>query len=749
MAAATLHRMQVMHLRMRKRKSAGIVTLLTVLLAVWAMSSCAQSQRPRVVISAADIHSMRDALGKVPLFDRAYAEAKETVDRALTRPIEVPVPKDAGGYTHEKHKQNYVEMQLAGILFQVTQDTRYAVFIREMLLKYATLYPTLGRHPMTASKAYGRLFWQSLNETVWMVHVAQAYDCIFDWLTPEDRTIIESNVLRPMANFFIVEHASTIDRIHNHGTWMAAAVGMLGYVLRDQNLVDIALYGTKKDKKTGFLRQMDLLFSPDGYYTEGAYYARYAIMPFLLFAQAIEHNQPDLHIFQYRNQILKNAVNCILQLSDPTGRYITINDAMKDMSTLSRESILAVDVACAQYGIGKELLAVAQKQDRVTLDGAGLVVARALQRERGPFEFRYKSVEYTDGGDGTEGGIGILRSGSAGDQSMLVMKYTAHGFEHGHYDKLSFLFYDQDREVLQDYGAARFVNVEPKNGGRYLRENETWAKQTIAHNTVAVDGASHYGGVYNVAEQHHADRHFFSISDPDVQIMSAKAIGVHKGVVMQRTMAMVRDNGMPKPVIIDVFRIETKREHRYDLPFYYLGHLVYTNVPYKAFDSVRTRLGSSNGYQHLWNEAEGNAAGSVTCTWLSGGRYYSIVSAADSATKVYFTRIGAGDPNFNLRNEPGIMLHRTAASTIFATVLEQHGSFEPVNELSMGASGRIKDVNVLESNPEASIVEISGTGSLHWVLAVANGNASDDKEHSISVGGKTFSWKGNYRLWKY
>jgi hypothetical protein len=526
-----------------------------------------QNSHPNLIINQKDVKEMQDALGKYPAFDEAFQEAKQVVENALTHCIDVPVPKDAGGYTHERHKKNYSEMQLAGVLFSLTKDERYAAFIRDVLLKYSKLYPTLGRHPMTASSEPGRLFWQALNETVWMVHVAQAYDCIYDWLKPADREIIENNLLRPMAEFFLTEHAVTIDRIHNHGTWMVAAIGMLGYALHDKNLVDIALYGTKKDKKAGFIRQMDLLFSPDGYYTEGAYYVRYAIMPFILFAQAIENNQPELKIFEHRNQILKKAVTCALQLTDINGRYIPINDALKEMSILSRETVQAVDVTFARYGLDPELLAIAKKQGRITLNGAGLAVAKALRDEKSPLYFQYKSTEYTDGAAGDEGAIGILRSGPTEDQSMLVMKYTAQGYGHGHFDKLGFLFYDQSREIIQDYGAVRFINVEPKFGGRYLPETDTWAKQTIAHNTVTVDGISHYGGVYAVAQKNHADRHFFSASNPDVQIMSGKAEGVYKDISMQRTMAMVRDSSMSKPLVIDVFRIESKKEHQYDLPF--------------------------------------------------------------------------------------------------------------------------------------------------------------------------------------
>jgi hypothetical protein len=42
-------------------------------------------------------------------------------------------------------------------------------------------------------------------------------------------------------------------------------------------------------------------------------------------------------------------------------------------------------------------------------------------------------------------------------------------------------------EVVQDYGLARFVNIDQKNGGGYLRENTTWAKQSIAHNTLVIN----------------------------------------------------------------------------------------------------------------------------------------------------------------------------------------------------------------------------------------------------------------------
>ncbi|MBI5475088.1 MAG: alginate lyase family protein [Ignavibacteriae bacterium] len=707
----------------------------------------AQQSRPNLIISADEARSIKQAVGKYPYFDRAYEEAKRNIEDALSRPIDVPLPKDAGGYTHEKHKQNYREMQLAGFLFSVTNDARYATFVRDMLMRYAELYPTLPNHPMGSSEAVGKIFWQTLNESVWLVHVAQAYDCVYDWLTPSDREKIESKLLRPMAHFFTVEHVREHDRIHNHGTWTVAATGMLGFALRDNDLIDKALYGTKKNKQGGFIRQLDLLFSPDGYYTEGPYYTRYAIMPFFLFAQAIQNNRPALKIFEYRNQILKKAFYAALQQTYTNGCFIPINDALKEMSFLANEIVIALNIAYAQYGGDNSLLSIAKKQKTVMLSGAGLKVAEGLAAHPIVADFNWHSIELTDGPQGDKGGVGILRSGNSADQSLVLMKYSAHGESHGHFDKLTILYSDQGREILQDYGAVRFINVEPKNGGRYLPETSSWARQTIAHNTVTVDGISHYQGKIDIAEKQHADRHFFSVTD-SFQIMSARVAGTYLGVEMQRTVALVNDNSFKKPVIIDVFRVVSDKVRQLDLPFYYLGHLITTNVKYTANDKQRTTLGKSNGYQHLWLEGEGKASGPVKVTWLNGSRYYSVVSSADSSTSVLFTRIGAGDPNFNLRNEPAFMLREKAASHVFASVIETHGSFDGVTELALGSSGRIDAVSVLASNAEASVIEISGK-DVRWILMIANGPSSGTAKHTMSINGAEYSWTGNYSLKRF
>ena len=704
---------------------------------------------PCLVLTPPEVAAIRASPGRAPLFDTAFSAAKTQIERALAAPPDVPVPRDAVGVTSIRHGRNGVELQLAGFLYQATGDARYAAFVKNLLNRYADLYPTLGKHPASKGATAGRLFWQPLDESVWLVHVSQAYDCIFDFLTPAERSRIEASLFRPMVKFLSEDNEKEFDRIHNHGTWVAAAVGMTGYATGDATMVRKALYGSKMDGAGGYFRQMDELFSPDGYYCEGPYYARYALSPFFLFANVIQNNQPELKVFDRRDAVLRKALYALLQQTDFNGAFLPFNDSVKEMTFGNPATVFALDHTYLQYGRDPHLLAVARRQGSVTLDGAGLAVAQALAATPNPPKFPYASVEFTDGGEGQAGGIGILRSGEDANQSLALLKYSSLGMGHGHLDKLGFLYYDQGREIIPDYGAARFVNIEQKYGGRYLPENDSFAKQTIAHNTVVVDERSHYLGSYAAAKSLHSDRQFFDARDPDFQIMSAVDTTAVPGVAMQRTVAMVRDARLEHPVILDVFRLASEKSHRYDYPFHYQGHFLQTNVKLTPHAAERHPLGKRDGYQHLWVEAEGQAQGPASFTWLNGKLFYTITTAADDSTRVLFTRIGANDPDFNLRNEPAFMLRQEGATHVFASAIEPHGRWDGVSENTHGGEPFIRSVRVVAATGEGTVVRITGEKNLEWTLMIANAAPAAAAKHTVSTGTETFSWEGNAALVKH
>ncbi|PPU23563.1 oligoalginate lyase [Xanthomonas arboricola] len=693
-----------------------------------------------VLVTAQQWREMASAGARLPMFAREQARAEASVRAAMRAGVDVPVPSDpGGGASHEQHKRNYQAIQAAGALYRLTGDRAYADYARDVLLAYARLYPTLGAHPAGRGQVPGRLFWQSLNDSVWLVYASQGYDAIRDTLSAQDRATIDHDVFARMAHFLCDESADNFDKIHNHATWAVAAVGMTGYVLRDQALVDKALRGSRRDGKAGFLAQVDQLFSPDGYYAEGPYYQRYALAPFVLFANAIERNQPQQHIFQRRDGVLLKAVNSLVQ-SSYGGYFFPINDAILDKGLDTEELVAGIGIAYAQTH-DAQLLSIAQRQRRVLLTPEGLAVATALAQDRAQ-PFAFGSVLLRDGAQGDQGALAILRSGGE-DGQTLVMKNTSQGMGHGHFDKLNWLFYDNGQRVVTDYGAARFLNVEAKAGGIYLPENTSWAKQTVAHNTLVVNETSHFNGDWKVGEQHAPTQLLFA-STADTQIVSARMQQAYDGVSFTRTQALLSHPQLPLPVVVDLLRVNASAPARYDLPLHFNGQIM--QVGFKAERALTQRpvLGKANGYQHLWVDASSDASTDTrSLSWLLAGRFYSYRFGSSAPARALLVESGANDPNFNLRREPALIQRVDGQANVsFFGVLEPHGEYNGTAEYVRGANSRIRAIERVRGD-DAEVIVLTLVGGQRIALAVAD-DADAQRSHQVQAAGQRYNWRGGY-----
>ncbi len=715
---------------------------------------------PSLILTQKGVEKIKTHLGAIPIFDKTLAKVKVEIDSEIEAGFDIPVPKDySGGYTHEQHKKNYVLMQKAGVLYQILDDKKYAEFVKQMLLEYAKLYPTLPIHPKPRSYARGKLFWQCLNDSNWLVYASQAYDCIYNYLSEEERKTLEQDLFKPFAAHISDSNPQFFNRVHNHSTWGNAAVGMIALVMNDEVLLKKALYGLpdvnidkglkdndggfiNKDGKKGFFANLDKPFSPDGYYTEGPYYQRYAMYPFLIFAQALQNKRPDLKVLSYKDSVLLKGVNALLNLSDQDGDFFLLNDAQKGMSYYNTSLVSAVDIAYHFGGNDPELLSIAEKQAEVTLDDAGLAVAIGIQEKKAK-PFVKSSIELSDGTNGDEGAVAILRSGGI----ELVHKYTAHGLSHGHYDKLSFALFEGGEEVIQDYGMARFVNVEQKGGGNYLKENTTWAKQTVAHNALVQNETSHFQGKYDVASEHHSEKYLFNVQDVNVQVSSAKEVNAYPGTQLHRTFVLIKDSEYEKPYMLDILKVVSENSNRYDLPLYYLGQVIATNFDYTK-GSTPQILGTANGYQHLYQEVEAQANGeNLKFTWILKNKFYTYTAVTEKKDRVVMARIGASDPEFNLRQEPAIFLRKDKTkATIFANVIESHGSYNPVTELAVNAYSNIEQIEVVLDTKTYTAVQITHKNGKTNLFVMANNESDPNKEHSITINGEKSTWKGPYIL---
>ena len=391
------------------------------------------------------------------------------------------------------------------------------------------------------------------------------------------------------------------------------------------------------------------------------------------------------------------------------------------------------------------LLSVALGQGTYVLTGDGFKAALAVDRgEAQPYE--HQSVLLRDGPSGKQGALAVLRNGDGPGHQALVFKATAQGMDHGHFDKLHWIFYDNGREIVADYGAARFLNIEPKNGGRYLPENTTWAKQTVAHNTLVVDEQSHFGARLAVAERFHPELLYFR-SGGGVHVAAASMENAYEDVVFDRTLALLDGFVAEGPVVVDVLRVSSAGRRQYDLPVHFKGQLIATSPPLRTMTEKLSPLGSANGYQHLWLRGETRvAAGEMfSITWLAGDRFYTYSIQAEAPLEVLYTELGANDPELSLRREQAAILRlKNAGNTTFVSTLEVHGEYDAAEESTVGSEGSITAVRRYGAGAR-DVVGIVDRQRGERFLALSY-DPDDGLEHAVRIAGREFQWNGYYGL---
>ncbi|MCX2789303.1 MULTISPECIES: heparinase II/III domain-containing protein [Vibrio] len=707
-----------------------------------------------ILLTEAEVELLRKEVGKPSLMGKSIEANRKELEAFMRLPLDVPGHGEAGGYEHNRHKQNYTYMNLAGRLFLITQEEKYAQFVKDLLAIYAEKYLTFDFHVQKNTNPTGRLFHQILNEHCWLMFTSLAYSCVASVMTEEERTAVVERIFEPMLDMFTVKYAHDFDRIHNHGIWAVAAVGICGLAIGKPEYLEMSVYGQDRDDTGGFLAQISQLFAPSGYYMEGPYYHRYAIRPTCVFAEVVHRHMPEVDIYNYKNKVIGNTVQAMLATAYPNGEFPALNDASRTMSITDMGVQVAVSVYSKHYGLDDNILGMAKIQNAVWMHPCGLELSQAYDkaiadREIGmPF---WPSVELNEGPTGNNGAQGFIRmQDKTGDVSQLVMNYGQHGMGHGNFDTLGITFFNRGQEVLREYGFCRWVNVEPKFGGRYLDENKSYARQTIAHNAVTIDEQCQNGFDVDRADSVHGLPHFFKVEGTEINGMSAFANDHYPNTDMQRSVFMLNLDELEAPLLLDLYRIEGQGEHQYDYSHQYDGQIVRTNFDYQSFGELNT-LGDDFGYQHLWKVASGKVQDTALVSWLQNNTYYTWLGTSSSAkqnddNEVIFTRTGANDPSFNLRSEPAFILRSKGESTLFASVLETHGYFNEEFEQSVNARGQVKDIRVVGYNAVGSIVEITTEKSLVTVMISNVLGADDQTPHQVELNGKTYSWNGFYSL---
>jgi len=204
------------------------------------------SRHPYLKWSAADIDRLRRSAQVDETARKTVENLRRAADGIVRKPPNVPRERS------DDHRRMPGPIRTVSEAYAASGDDKYAAWVREAMLAYADLYPTL--EPFSGGRARIVGTGSGLYEATWYVPVICAYDLTYDSpvYTPEDHEKIARDLLRPAAELFWVrDYAAPGDyrahdlhyKCYNFQAWFISAVGLTGLLLRDPEMVEHAIDG--------------------------------------------------------------------------------------------------------------------------------------------------------------------------------------------------------------------------------------------------------------------------------------------------------------------------------------------------------------------------------------------------------------------------------------------------------------------------------------------------------------------------
>jgi hypothetical protein len=406
----------------------------------------------------------------------------------------------------------------------------YAAKAAEILSRYALAYP--GPHTDAVT---GGMIYQSLDEAMWVIPLAQAYDLVHDDLAPEQCVKIESFLRAVVAG---LQRCGTNG---NWGSWHLSAVGVIGYALEDEELIH---WATER-----FKQQLRDQLGDDGLWPESVHtYHYFPLLAFMDFAEAAWHTGTDLYRWEAKpGKSLLLMFSAPLQYAYPDLRLAAINDGWF-------QSFVPADCYELAYHRTQDprfawVLANGYKPGAVP---AGMVSANPRDALRqGLYAFLFGGDIPANGTPPPAAsvnfpvlGICMLRSTNGAMMSFHYGPFLGHG----HLDKMGVTLFANRKLWLADYGT-------PGYGASIL----PWYQSTFAHNTIVVDGKSQ-----NRTKENNVK---LWLGGADREAAASETTEAYPGVAHTRTVTRIGDYF----VLAD--RLKSKEEHTYDLYLHSEGKL--------------------------------------------------------------------------------------------------------------------------------------------------------------------------------
>ena len=444
-------------------------------------------------------------------------------------------------------------LRACSCLYLITGEKTYARYICEMLLDYAKVYRTYPDYSdEQVKKAYhlGKMFDQWLDECIWYSDVCKAFNVALPEMSQSEANTIRKEIFKKGADMMLKREGGNNWQVIN-----CIGRASLGVALEDASLIDIAVNG-----KTGLKNIMPSMLNSDGWFNENSPSYHFMVVENMMLARdAAKCAGIDLFAEEILDMCLKPLRGAYADLTFPA-----FNDGWYALSLTTLAPLYEKVYA---YSKNPEILGALSKiYARVGRESPeSLLNNIEIPKDESPLSGSSFVFEKT--------GNAVLKAGNA----TLTLRYGRGEGGHQHPDRLALTYHDGTRELLRDSGTLGYGNPLYR----------VWYQQTLAHNSLAVDGQSQ-----NIRARNSGGRlEFF---DEKSNSLCAEANNVYEGVKLRRFVKLNSENSF-----CDKFECASEKEHTYDFSFILSDEPKFENLklspaefseggPYRCISGLKT-----------------------------------------------------------------------------------------------------------------------------------------------------------------
>ena len=464
---------------------------------------------------------------------------------------------------------------LAATAYKISGDMEQLEVVKRIIGYYAENYTNFAVHSKdaaieittTGQLGYARIMPQELNEAVIAVKICRILEILKGDL---DEKFV--GTVRKMFREIFALLAPQANKVHNKPCWSICAIGSMGFVVQDQEMIDFAF-----NSEFNINRQLEEGVTSGIWYEGSMYYSFFTlegIADLLMFAKVYSYDAPVVE--NTVEKMLKTAYDYAfdnLIFPNPNDGWPDIN--LKTFSFL--------------YHMGYRMFGE-ERMGALLRTIEGSHIERTDPQLAKPYYFENKisleellfNADFVKGGGMLESpgtrnfessNVGILKN----DEVNVFIKYGHQARSHAHADKMNI-------EVTL---GGELVSRDLSNSGYVSKLCNDWHRVSAAHNTVVVNGKNHTSISKGIIKEF--TENSFNIRSEDLYEGDMTAVNFERAVKLSR-------DGFD-----DKFSVETADAQTLDWFMHLESDVKFLeNSETKSFD-----LGySEEGYQHITNVRE-------------------------------------------------------------------------------------------------------------------------------------------------